>query len=160
MNKIIYEKIYPSDYEELTKIMTSAFDKDTTMHTDMKEGGPTGYNDGSLIKKLNDNENFESYKIIYEGNTVGAYSIGFNHAKEYSLEMLFIDPDCKGHHLGTLVWKDIEEKYLTAKRWTVETPDYSLKNHHFYTKNCGFTFLKQNICNNGAYSFVFIKEKE
>jgi hypothetical protein len=72
--------------------------------------------------------------------------------------MLFIDPDYRGNHLGTNVWKDIEQKY-DAKKWTVETPDYSKRNHHFYTKKCGFTFLKENIFDNGSKSFIFIKEK-
>jgi len=59
--------------------------------------------------------------------------------------MLFIDPNYRGHHLGTIVWNDIEEKYVDAKIWTVETPDYSIRNYKFYTKKCGFTFLKENI---------------
>jgi len=41
-------------------------------HTDLKEDGPTG----SLIKWLNEDENFESYKIIYN-NIVGAYTVAF-----------------------------------------------------------------------------------
>ncbi len=29
-NKILYQKIYTDDYKELTKIMTSAFNEDTS----------------------------------------------------------------------------------------------------------------------------------
>lgn len=157
-NKILYQSIYPSDYEILTKIMTSAFNEDTSIHTNMKEDGPTGYNDGRLIKLLNEHDNFESFKVLYEGNIIGAYTVGIKENNEYSLEMLYIDPNYRGHNLGTIVWKDIEQKYVCAKRWTVETPDYSTRNHHFYTEKCGFTFLKENICDNGAKSFIFEKK--
>ena len=156
-NKILYEKIYPADYEMLTKIMTAAFNEDTEMHTNVKEDGPTGYNDGSLIRWLNEHEDFESYKAVYKGIIVGAFTVGIKTNDEYSLEMLYIDPKNKGKHLGTIVWKDIELRYVNAKRWTVETPDYSTRNHHFYTKKCGFTFLKENTYDSGCKSFVFEK---
>lgn len=158
-NKIEYQKIYSSDYGILTRIMTSAFNEDISMHTNLKEDGPTGYNDGRLIKKLNEHENFESYKIIYKNNIVGAYTVGINQNNEYTLEMLFIDPDYREKHLGTIVWKDIERKYIDAKKWTVETPNYSKRNYNFYTKKCGFTFFRENICNNGCESLVFEKIK-
>ena len=158
-NRIEYEKIYPDDYEILTRIMTFAFNEDTSMHTELKEDGPTGYNDGSLIKNLNEHKGFESYKIIYENNIVGAYAIGIKGNNEYTLEMLFINPDYRENHLGTMVWKDIEAKYTDAKKWIVETPNYSKRNHHFYTKKCGFIFYRKSICDNGGKSFIFEKVK-
>lgn len=139
--------------------MTSAFNEDTSIHTDLKEDGPRGYNDGKLIKWLNEHEGFESYKVIYEGNLVGAYTIGINPEDEYSLEMLYIDPEYREYHLGTIVWKDIEQKYVNAKRWTVETPDYSRRNYYFYTEKCGFTFLKEKTYEDGCKSFIFQKEQ-
>lgn len=156
-NETVYCKIYDEDYEELTKIMTSAFNEDTSMHTELKEDGPTGYDDGSLIKLLNEHENFESKKIIYNNTTVGAYTVGIKPNNEYSLEMLFIDPKYRKNHLGSIVWTAIEDSYMDAKKWTVETPCYSNRNHHFYTEKCGFVFHKQNICDNGCISFVFDK---
>lgn len=157
-NKIEYKKIHSNDYEILTKIMTLAFNEDTSIHTELNEDGPTGYNDGTLIKKLNENEDFESYKIIYENNIIGAYTIGVKDNNEYILEMLFINPEYRENHLGTIVWKDIELKYSNAKRWIVETPDYSKRNHYFYTVKCGFNFSMEKIYDNGSRSYVFQKE--
>jgi len=139
--------------------MTSAFNEDTSMHTDLKEDGPTGYNDGRLIKRLNEHEGFESYKIIYQNNVIGAYTVGIKQNDKYTLEMLFIDPDYREKHLGTIVWNDIEQKYKCAKKWNLETPNYSKRNHHFYTEKCGFTFYRENIYNNGCKSFIFKKQK-
>jgi hypothetical protein len=158
-NKIVYLKISSVDYEILTKIMISAFNEDTSMHTDLEEDGPGGYNDGSLIKWLNEYKDFESYKIVYQNNIVGAYTVGIKPENVYTLEMLFIDPEYRKNRLGSIVWKDIEEKYIDAKKWTVETPDYSKRNYHFYTKKCGFIFARENICDNGSKSFIFEKQQ-
>ena len=156
-NNIEYQRIYPVDYEILTRIMTSAFNEDTSMHTDLKEDGPTGYNDGRLIKRFNNHEDFESYKIIYQNNIIGAYTVSIKQNDEYTLEMLFIDPDYREKHLGTIVWNDIEQKYKYAKKWILETPNYSKRNHHFYTEKCGFTFYQEKIYTNDCKSFIFIK---
>ncbi|MCY6957565.1 GNAT family N-acetyltransferase [Clostridium brassicae] len=158
-DKIVYLKISPIDYRILTEIMTSAFNEDTSLHTDLKEDGPTGYNDGSLIKWLNEHKSFESYKIVYNNTIVGAYTIGINPNNNYSLEMLFIDPKYRKNHLGTIVWKHIEEKYIDANKWTVETPDYSKRNHYFYTEKCGFVFHRENVYKDGSKSFIFEKRK-
>ena len=157
-DKTAYLTIYPDDYDILTKIMISAFNEDTAMHTDLIEDGPRGYDDGSLIKRLNEQENFKSYKITYNNNIVGAYSVEVKPNNEYSLEMLFIDPKYRKNHLGSIVWKAIEERYADAEKWTVETPDYSKRNHHFYTEKCGFVFNRINICDNGGKSFIFDKQ--
>jgi len=159
INKILYLKIYPDDYEELTSIMVAAFNEDTSIHTDLKEDGPGGYDDGSLIKWLNEQEKLTSYKVVYNNSIIGMYTVGIKTNSEYSLEMLFINPQYRKDHLGTIVWSDIEEKYIGVKKWTVETPEYSKRNHHFYTEKCGFVFARENICPNGAKSFIFEKQK-
>ena len=74
--KLQYLKIQLSDYKELTRIMTDAFNEDTRLHKDLEEDGPGGYNDGTLIKWLNENKSFESCKVLYENKIVGAYSVG------------------------------------------------------------------------------------
>jgi len=158
-NKIIYLKIYPDDYGVLTGIMVAAFNEDTSMHTELKEDGPGGYDNGSLIKRLNEQENLTSYKVVYNNSIIGMYTVEIKTNSEYGLEMLFIDTKYRRKHLGTMVWRDIEEKYIGAKKWTVETPDYSKRNHYFYTEKCGFVFNRENICLNGAKSFIFEKLK-
>jgi hypothetical protein len=138
--------------------MTAAFNEDTSLHTNIPEDGPPGYNDGSLIKNLNEVEGVESKLILFDNTIIGAYSVRIIRDKEYSLEMLFIDPNYREYHPGTQVWKDIEQEYADAKCWMVETPDYSARNHYFYTVKCGFAFEKENVYDNGEKSFIFKKE--
>ena len=40
------------------------------------------------------------------------------------------------------LWQQIEGAFPQAEEWLLETPDYSTRNHHFYTKKCGFFFVK------------------
>ena len=155
---ITYEKIYDTDYEKLTKLMTVAFNEDTAMHTDLAEDGPKGYNDGSLVKKLNENDKYENYKIMYNGIIVGAYTVAITDDNVGSLEMLYIAPDYRRLHLGTVVWEDIESRHSSVKKWTVETPDYSIRNHHFYIDKCGFSFVRENIYAEDCKSHVFEKK--
>lgn len=156
-NKLEYRAITPEDYQKLTDIMTLAFNEDTAMHTDLKEDGPNGYNDGSMIRRLNEQKGLESFKILYEDETVGAYTVRPMPEQEYILELLFLSPDCRKEHLGTAVWHDIEQKYRDAKKWTLETPAYSKRNHHFYSAKCGFSFVCERPCGNGASTYVFEK---
>lgn len=48
IDNIVFTKITADDYEELTEIMTRAFNQDTNMHTDLKEDGPVVYNDRNI----------------------------------------------------------------------------------------------------------------
>jgi len=154
---IVYAKISHEDYDILTKIMTEAFNEDTRIHTNLKEDGPKGYNDGRLIRILNESVNYESYEIIYNDNIIGGYTIEILPNYEYRLEMLFIDPLYRGNHFGSNVWSHIEKEYPDAKKWTVETPSYSKRNHYFYIRKCGFTFKEEKVYENGEKSIIFEK---
>ncbi|WP_277256262.1 hypothetical protein [Negativibacillus massiliensis] len=82
-----YAPILPQDYPVLTQIMTAAFDEDTRLHTSLLYDGPAGYNDGTLIRKLNENPDFISEKVLLDDKIIGAYTI--SHKPEQNiLELL------------------------------------------------------------------------
>ncbi len=140
--KIIeYEEILEEDYEVLTDIMTLAFNDDTVMHTSMTEDGPSGYNNSTLLKKLNEKKNSVSRKISVNKEVVGAYTVSYE-GTDYTLEMLFINPKYKNMQLGHRVWKDIETEFSKAGRWFLSTPSYSRRNIYFYSNKCGFKIDK------------------
>ena len=152
---LTYKTLEQSDISELTPIMKAAFDADTKMHTDLDEDGPNGYDNGELLKKLMRLENAESKVIYADSIMAGGYTV-IKDKDIYTLDMLFIDPDCASKGIGTKVWKYIEKEYTEVKTWMLETPDYSKRNHHFYEK-CGFKKIKEHSFENGGKSFVFIK---
>ena len=84
-----YAPILTQDYPVLTQIMTAAFDEDTRLHTSLLHDGPAGYNDGTLIRKLNENPDFISEKVLLDDKIIGAYTI--SHKPEQNiLELLFL----------------------------------------------------------------------
>ncbi len=153
---IIYENILEEDYKVLTDIMTRAFDDDTRMHTNLQADGPRGYNDGSLLRKLNENIKYISRKIILDGVIVGGYTVEIaeNHAE---LIMLFLDPEIKNMGIGLAVWNDIEKTFNKVERWIVETPSYSQRNISFYTKKCGFIFIEEKVYGDEEKSVIMEK---
>ena len=154
-----YCAISPEDFEKLTRIMTAAFDEDTQIHTDLQHDGPRGYDDGSLIKRFFENPDFCCQKVLFEQNIVGGYVIS-QKENQGVLELLFVDPKFGGRGFGTKIWNHIEQSFSEVRCWTLETPAYSARNHRFYTQKCGFHFLKESFCPDGASSYFFQKERK
>lgn len=152
---LTYKTMEQNDIPQLTPIMKAAFDADTKLHTGLEEDGPTGYDTGELLQKLLHLGNAESKVIYADGVMIGGYTI-IKDTDIFTLDMLFIHPDCASNGIGTMVWRDIEKEYTEAKAWMLETPDYSKRNHHFYEK-CGFKKIEEHSFEDGAKSFVFVK---
>ena len=150
-----YRRMEKKDIAELTKIMKDAFDEDTRMHTDLKEDGPNGYDDGRLLEKLLDLKNARSCVINDDGQMIGGYTVRINQDVSI-LEMLFIDPIYSSKGLGQQIWHDIEQCYPEVITWMLETPAYSKRNHHFYEK-CGFKQMGERRYTHDSVSFVYIK---
>lgn len=153
---IEYQDIYESDYETLTQIMKEAFDDDTKRNTPFLQGGPKGYDDGSLMRSLNEDPKCISKKIIYFHRIIGAYTL-IPKDNMYYLEMIFIDPHYYGMDIGARVWQDIEASYPNVKTWGIETSMVSSRNHHFLTTKCGFYLVCKKRRTNG---FISVYKKE
>ena len=46
---------------------------------------------------------------------------------------VYIHPDHHNKGLGKAVFKMIEEKYDWVKKWVLDTPEWAVRNHRFYT---------------------------
>ena len=151
---LCYQKIEPVDFNECTRIMTAAFDWDTALHTDLLHDGPRGYDDGSLIQKRYSDPSCQCYKVLLGKKMIGGYvqnDCGI-------LDLLFLDPTLGNRGFGSEIWRHIEQSHPSITHWTVETPSYSTRNHHFYTRKCGFHFTKEYFYPDGASSYFFQKD--
>jgi N-acetylglutamate synthase-like GNAT family acetyltransferase len=54
------------------------------------------------------------------------------------LGTVFVDPASQDQGVGTRTWQFIEATYPESRSWTLETPVWATKNHHFYEEKCGF----------------------
>lgn len=148
-----------NDLEEMTKVMRKAFDDDAKKHLNEEAGGPPGYNNGDFYKKWLFNDKY-SQGIIAElnGKIVAAAIVYINKNKRNVLGNICVDPDYQDRNIGTVLWNKIESMDKSAYSWTLDTPAYALKNHHFYSKKCGFTKTKEHPDDcPGRVSFVFTK---
>lgn len=130
------------DIPTLTQIMKRAFDEDSWIHLGKKEGGPTGYDDGSLLRKLGFHKTAASFEVIVEKKIVGAVILQVNNEiKESIAELLFLNPSQQNKGLGIALWNKIEAMYPEIIVWRGETPSFSRRNHNFYVNKCGFHII-------------------
>jgi GNAT superfamily N-acetyltransferase len=153
--QIIYKNLEYKDIPILTPIMKAAFDEDTRMHTELLADGPPGYDTGKLLEKLLQTEDTVSKVILCDEQVIGEYTVS-KKKDVLTLEMFFIDPKYSSQGIGFRIWKDIKQIYPEAIKWYVETPDYSIRNRHFYEK-CGFKVIKEKVYENGAKSIIFVQ---
>lgn len=140
--EIVFVEFTENDVEEITMIMKRAFDEDSRRHLNEETGGPEGYDNGDFLRKWALHPHSQAFKIMQNGEAIGATVLWINANNENILGCLFLDVNCQDKGIGTLVWKMIEHKYPETKIWRTETPGFSKRNHNFYVNKCGFKIYK------------------
>jgi GNAT superfamily N-acetyltransferase len=152
-----FEEATEDDIPELTRVMTRAFDDDARRHLGVEKGGPEGYDNGDFFRKwLLPYDESVGYKITSRGQVVGGFIVWtFEHGRN-RLGTIFVDPDVQDRGLGTRAWEFIERTYADAESWTLATPGWATKNHHFYEAKCGFARIRAEDSPQGVF-FVYHK---
>ena len=78
------------------------------------------------------------YKILLDEALVGVILISTTGREHARIDRFYIHPAVQGQRIGTVVLELIESLYPQVKLWTLDTPQKSPRNHHFYEKN-GYT---------------------
>lgn len=151
-----FEPVRNEDLPVLSDLMIRAFDADTRLHTDRLHDGPKGYDDGSLLRKICHDDRNTARKILADGDIIGFFSV-IRKGGNCVLDLLFLNPDLWGRGIGSRVFTMIEDLFPDARTWTVETPEYSTRNLHFYTEKCGFVPV-QTICYGEERSVLLTKK--
>lgn len=132
---ISIERATPQDAAELVRVQIAAFHNDALIYPGVEVGGPPGYDSvESTLRKITGDE---CYKIVHEGRIIGGmvvYQMGQGHCH---LDLIYIDPDWHNRGVGTQAMRFLEQTY-TATKWTLDTPDWAVRNRHFYEK-IGYT---------------------
>lgn len=136
--QLALEPVTRADLADLTAIMTRAFDDDSRRHRGLPRGGPEGYDTGEFFERwLFGCGDSTGYRIVLDGRTVGGMIVWvFPHGCNV-LGTIFVDPDFQDRGVGRQAWGLVEARYPDAKSWSLETPSWATKNHHFY-EACGF----------------------
>jgi GNAT superfamily N-acetyltransferase len=155
-----FEEISEADIPELTRVMTRAFDDDAQKHLGQERGGPEGYDNGDFFRKwLFGYQETDGYKVLREGQLIGGIIVWILPAGQNILGTVFVDPAFQNQGIGAQIWEYIEARYPATKSWRLITPDWAIKNHHFYETKCGFQRVESDsILGAPEGEFVYRKE--
>ena len=135
---LAFREIRQADVAALTDVMTRAFDDDAQKHLGEERGGPEGYDDGGFFHTwLFGYEESVGFKILAEDRVIGGIIVWILPDHHNILGTIFVDPELQDRGVGEQTWRFIEKKFPDTKSWSLATPSYATKNHHFYAK-CGF----------------------
>jgi ribosomal protein S18 acetylase RimI-like enzyme len=128
---ITFEPPTPDDAQSLTEAQVRAFHHDSVLYPEVELGGPPGYD--SVEQTLADMSKYLCHKILYDGQIVGGIVVFDRGEGHYHLDRIYIDPAYQNHGIGTQAMRFIEATY-PARRWTLDTPTWAVRNQHFYEK--------------------------
>ena len=138
-----FDPLQENDIEELTAIMTRAFDEDSRIHLGEEKGGPEGYDNGDFLRKWGFHPGATAYKISRDGKAIAGLILWINQKTKINhLGTIFIDTELQNQGLGKTIWEAVEQEYPDTIRWCTETPIFSRRNHNFYVNRLGFHVVR------------------
>lgn len=133
---IIIEKASKADAMRLAEIQKASFDEESKQFNNSDIGGPPGYDSASWQEEMMGCGDY--YKVHKDGAIIGGALVFRQTDGGLNLGRIFIDPKYQNQGVGMRVMNEIEAIYSGSCKWWLDTPKWSVRNHHFYTK-CGFT---------------------
>ncbi len=129
---ILIERASEADAAELVRVQVAAFHSDAHIYPGVEVGGPPGYDSvESALARIHEDD---FYKIIADGRIVGGIVVFNKGAGHFHLDLIYIHPDAHNRGIGTQAMHFLKRTYTAATRWTLDTPDWATRNHHFYEK--------------------------
>lgn len=149
---LTFESPTADDAETLVSVQIRAFHDDTRLYG-VELGGPEGYD--SVDHMLEKMQKHPSHKIVVDGKIVGGIVVFDRGEGNYHLDVIFIDPDYHNQGIGTQALQFLEQTY-PAKKWTLDTPLYATRNHHFYEK---MGFVKVNYFQDHGFDLIAYEKR-
>ncbi|EJW15394.1 GNAT family N-acetyltransferase [Paenibacillus alvei] len=82
------------------------------------------------------------FKVLFNEEIIGGALIVIESSQVHNLGRIFVDPNFQNQGIGMKVILEIERVYPGCKKWWLDTPRWSVKNHHFYVK-CGYAKVRE-----------------
>jgi ribosomal protein S18 acetylase RimI-like enzyme len=121
----------PDEAEQLVAAQVAAFHHDSVLYPGLEPDGPPGYD--SVPHLLEAIEEATCYTIADGGRPIGVIILVDHGDDHVHLDVIAIDPAYHNRGVGTRAMRFIEQAH-PARRWTLHTPSYALRNQHFYEK--------------------------
>ncbi len=128
---IRFEKAKPEDAKALARVSGRAFDND--IHYGAPgPGGPPGYNSDRWQRRMMVIGNY--YKKLDDDRIIGGFIVFPQGGGYFVLGRICIDPDRQNQGIGAQAIAFMEQSFTDARCWTLGTPRWNRRNHHFYEK--------------------------
>lgn len=137
---LILERAIKYDANKLAEIQKASFDDESRRFNNSEFGGPVGYDSARWQEEMI--EQCEYFKILLNGEIIGGAIIVIETNQVHNLGRIFIDPNFQHQGIGMKVMQEVERKFPGSAKWWLDTPNWSVKNHYFYTK-CGFAKVRE-----------------
>lgn len=82
------------------------------------------------------------YKAVLDGKIIGACLVWKKSGDEYVIDGMLVHPDFQNYGYGQQIMNHVLNEHKPVKKWTLSTPGFSGRNHHFYEK-LGFVKVKE-----------------
>jgi GNAT superfamily N-acetyltransferase len=153
---VTIERSRPHEAEELVRVQIESFHSDAVFYPGVEEGGPPGYDSVDLmLRKIAEDI---AYTIRADGKLVGGVMLFEKEAGHLHLDVIFVDPGLQSKGIGSKAMAFLAETY-PGMRWTLDTPVYALRNHHFYEK-FGFVRVGKSFEPDGFALYAYEKEAD
>jgi GNAT superfamily N-acetyltransferase len=127
-----FERAEAKDAEALTRAAVLSFDDDSRRYGGLERGGPPGYDDVEWHRRAMGEGIY--YKIVLGQAIVGGiilFELGRHHM---NLGCFFLVPEQQSRGIGTRAVAFVEAAHSSVLKWSLDTPAWSPRNHHFYEK--------------------------
>lgn len=151
--QVTFANATPADAAALAEISRRTFDDDSRRFLGQEPGGPPGYDSAPWQADMMRRGKY--VKILADGRLAGGLIVFRMGGDHYELGRIFIDPAFQNRGLGGQAMRWIETAF-PARRWTLDTPTWATRNHHFYEK-LGYVRVREE--GDGPARLVFYEKR-
>jgi len=127
------EKAHLHDATVLTRVATRAFKNDNRFKpSEADMNGPPGNDQVQTHEKRIKSVYY--YKVSLQDRIIGGCFLKSVTEDHYAIHGIFIDPDFQNRGYGQKLLEFVLHRHAEIRKWSLETPDYSARNRHFYEK--------------------------
>ncbi len=150
---IRFVKARQADAAALAEVSGRAFDDDVNYGAP-GSGGPPGYRSESWQGRIMRLGRY--YKILSGERIIGGLIVFDKEPGHYELGRIFVDPEFQNQGVGTQAFGFLWQTFPLARRWTLGTPAWNKRNHHFYEKQ-GFVKVGEEGSAGPSHGFLYEK---
>ena len=154
---MVIEKAVRPDAELLRSAAVSAF-LDDKIYRPAALGfeGPPGHD--SIEAHTRWIKMHDYFKCIVDGIIVGGCIVK-RHTDYCELFGIFLHGSCIGKGIGSKLLREVMKLYPEDTQWSLETPDYAVRNHRFYERNGFIRAGKSKLDPGSGYGFITYRYK-